>query len=172
MAAKQPGKLLAPYEIRTPFYTFIARPLKTIIQTPIVNEPKLVLYADDDLDDKNWVSEASKAAESLLELKFVSNGRDVLRYLDSMDGKAYPSLIVLDLNMPELDGRQTLKALKAHSAYNRIPVAVVTTSSSKIDQEVCKRLGASLYLTKPNSYTEWQDVVRKLEPVAAEAKTR
>ena len=126
-----------------------------------MNKLKIVLYADDDLDDKSWVSEACKTVNSLLELEFVENGKDVLNYLEK---NQLPSLIVLDLNMPELDGRQTLKALKENPSYKNIPVAVVTTSSSKIDQEVCKRLGAAIFLTKPDSYSEWQEIVRRLEP--------
>ena len=128
-----------------------------------MNLTKIVLYADDDIDDKTWVNEACKASSSPLELEFVNNGKEVLRYLESKPNQL-PSLIVLDLNMPELDGRQTLKALKENSTYQRIPVAVVTTSSSRIDRDVCTRLGAALFLTKPDSYDQWQDVVRKLEP--------
>ena len=133
-----------------------------------MNQAKIVLYADDDIDDKTWVNEACKAARSPLELEFVNNGREVLRYLDGRTSHELPSLIVLDLNMPELDGRQTLKALKENSSYQNIPVAVVTTSSSRIDRDVCKRLGAALFLTKPDSYAQWQDVVRKLEPFLLE----
>lgn len=125
---------------------------------------KIVLYADDDIDDKTWVNEACKAAKSPLEMTFVDNGREVFRYLDANRHELLPSLIVLDLNMPELDGRQTLKALKESDVYRNIPVAVVTTSSSRIDQDVCKKLGAALFLTKPDSYSQWQDVVRTLEP--------
>jgi CheY-like chemotaxis protein len=128
-----------------------------------VNCSKIVLYADDDLDDKEWVNEACKKANSSLELKFVQNGKEVLKYLESSPPEI-PALIVLDLNMPELDGKQTLKALKTHPSFQKIPVAVVTTSSSMIDREVCHRLGASIFLTKPDSYIEWQEIVRKLEP--------
>jgi CheY-like chemotaxis protein len=122
------------------------------------------LYADDDLDDKEWVNDACKNANSSLKLKFVENGKEVLKYLEDIDGDEIPSLIVLDLNMPELDGRQTLKALKIHPQYNKIPVAVVTTSSSRMDMDVCHKLGAALFLTKPNTYNEWQEIVKKLEP--------
>ena len=90
---------------------------------------------------------------------FVENGKQVLAYLQS---HCPPSLIVLDLNMPELDGRQTLKAIKDNPSFQHIPVAVVTTSSSRIDREVCQKLGASLFLTKPDTYKEWQDIIRKL----------
>jgi CheY-like chemotaxis protein len=127
-----------------------------------VNTKKLVLYADDDTDDKSWVSEACRVVGSSLMLEFVENGKDVLQYLHS--GEELPCLIVLDLNMPELDGRQTLKSLKGNPDFEHIPVVIVTTSSSRMDKEICLRLGASLYLTKPDSHIEWQKVVQQLEP--------
>ena len=123
---------------------------------------RIVLYADDDIDDKMWISEACKTVNESLELHFVENGRQVLQYLHTND---LPSLIVLDLNMPDLDGRQTLKAIKNHVEYQHLPVAIVTTSSSRLDREVCIRLGAALFLTKPDTYSEWQLIVRRLEPL-------
>jgi CheY-like chemotaxis protein len=123
---------------------------------------RIVLYADDDIDDKMWISEACKTVNESLELHFVENGRQVLQYLHTND---LPSLIVLDLNMPDLDGRQTLKAIKNHVEYQHLPVAIVTTSSSRLDREVCIRLGAALFLTKPDTYSEWQHIVRRLEPL-------
>jgi len=125
---------------------------------------KVVLYADDDMDDKTWVSEACKAIDCPLQMVFVENGRQALEYLEKKNIQEKPNLIVLDLNMPELDGRQTLKRLKADERYAHIPVVIVTTSANKIDMEVCARLGASLYLTKPNTHQAWQDVVRQLQP--------
>lgn len=93
---------------------------------------------------------------------FVNNGRQVLEYLAEMPAVALPSLIVLDLNMPELDGRQTLQLLKNHPVYRQIPVAIVTTSSNRIDREICQRLGASVFLTKPDNHLEWQEIARQL----------
>jgi two-component system response regulator len=130
-----------------------------------VKTRKFVLYADDDQDDKAWIDEACKAARSQLLWKFVNNGKEVLNYLSEAQQNELPSLIVLDLNMPELDGKQTLRILKTDPSYLEIPVAVVTTSSSKLDHDVCKKLGASVFLTKPDSYSEWQDVIRQLEPL-------
>ena len=75
-----------------------------------------------------------------------------------------PALIVLDLNMPELDGRQTLKKLKLSNKYKNIPVVIVTTSANKVDVEICNRLGASLYLVKPDSHSEWQLIIKQLVP--------
>ena len=128
---------------------------------------KFVLYADDDSDDKDWVSEAGKAVDGSLRLVFVENGRQVLEYLSQRGTEQYPSLIVLDLNMPELDGRQTLRRLKLHPDYKTIPVVIVTTSTNKLDRDVCHQLGAALFLTKPDKHTDWQNVIRHLVPYVA-----
>lgn len=132
-----------------------------------MNQLKFVLYADDDVDDKDWVSEACKAVDSDLNVVFVENGRQVIDFLTKEPGPELPSLIVLDLNMPELDGRQTLQKLKANAQYQHIPVAIVTTSTNKIDREVCERLGASVYLTKPDTHKEWENIIRQLMPFVA-----
>jgi CheY-like chemotaxis protein len=128
-----------------------------------VRQTKVILYADDDIDDRTWVSEASRLINFPLLIKFVENGRQVMEYLKNNSG--IPSLIVLDLNMPEMDGRQTLQQLKNNPEYKDIPVAIVTTSANKMDRDVCSRLGASIYLTKPDTHQEWQEIIRKLEPL-------
>lgn len=128
-----------------------------------MDRAKSILYADDDLDDKTWVSEAWKLLNYSLDIHFVENGRQVFEYLEKKH-KELPRLIVLDLNMPELDGRQTLQKLKSSSEYKNIPTVIVTTSSNKIDKEICDRLGASLYLVKPDSHAEWQQIVKQLVP--------
>ena len=128
-----------------------------------MNRVKKILYADDDLDDKTWVSEASRLLNSSLEIFFVENGREVFEYL-KQHIEEMPALIVLDLNMPELDGRQTLKRLKSNNDFKNIPVVIVTTSSNKADIDICTRLGASLYLVKPDSHAEWQHIVKQFIP--------
>ena len=127
-----------------------------------MNRVKKILYADDDLDDKTWVSEANKLLEYSLDIDFVENGREVFDWLEKYS--VLPELIVLDLNMPELDGRQTLLKLKSNNEYKSIPVVIVTTSSNKADIEICRRLGASLYLVKPDRHSEWQQIVTQLLP--------
>jgi CheY-like chemotaxis protein len=139
--------------------------MHTTCQTRLtaVNKSKKVLYADDDLDDKTWIVEAWQTMEVPVQIEFIDNGRQALDYLvqhvDDM-----PALIVLDLNMPEMDGRQTLQKIKNEPQFRHIPVVIVSTSTSKLDTEVCKRLGATLFLTKPDTHAEWQDIVQQLQP--------
>lgn len=128
---------------------------------------KFVLYADDDADDEAWINEAYEAVHPAFSISFVKNGKEVLNYLQPLSEQDLPSLIVLDLNMPELDGKQTLQKLKANPLYRQIPVAIVSTSSNTIDQGVCQRLGAALFLVKPVSFHDWESVIHQLEPLAA-----
>lgn len=127
-----------------------------------MNRVKKILYADDDLDDKSWVKEANKILNYYLDIDFVENGREVFDRLRQYAD--LPALIVLDLNMPELDGRQTLQKLKSTDEYKDIPVVIVTTSSNKVDKEICHRLGASLYLVKPDNHSQWQWIVKQFVP--------
>jgi CheY-like chemotaxis protein len=129
-----------------------------------VSQHKKILYADDDLDDKMWVTEACKALNYVFDIEFVENGQEALQYLEKLPGEHLPELIVLDLNMPQLDGRQTLQRIKNNERYKNIPVIIVTTSSNKVDVEICKRLGAVLYLVKPDTHQEWQVIVQHFMP--------
>ncbi len=135
-----------------------------------MSQYKFVLYADDDVDDKDWVTDACKAVDGSLNMVFVENGRQVMDYLSGRPVHHLPSLIVLDLNMPEMDGRQTLQKLKSLPQYQAIPVAIVTTSTNHLDREVCHRLGASIYLSKPDTHRAWQDIVRQLLPFVVNGK--
>jgi len=127
-----------------------------------VTESKIILYADDDVDDRTWFSDACKAASQTWLLQFVETGHDVIAYLHN-ERLPRPSLIMLDLNMPGLDGRQTLKQLKGHPAFQHIPVVMLTTSINRIDKEVCRKLGAASLIAKPFTMGQWQQVVKDLE---------
>jgi CheY-like chemotaxis protein len=124
---------------------------------------KLILYADDDMDDRALVEQACIQTNAQLQVKFVENGKGVLQYLKDEARGQLPSMVVLDLNMPQMDGRQTLQHIKSSIEFQHIPVAVITTSDNRIDREVCVRLGASLYFIKPDTLQGWQALVRQLE---------
>lgn len=123
---------------------------------------KLILYADDDTDDRSWVNDACRGLNFPALIEFVENGRQVIKYLNEK-ASTLPALIVLDLNMPEMDGRQTLQYLKARPEFEQIPVAIVTTSGNRMDKDVCTKLGASLYLIKPDTHSGWQNILRELQ---------
>lgn len=123
---------------------------------------KIILYADDDADDRTWFSEACRTVSQSWQVHFVETGQQVIDYLRNTRS-LMPSLIMLDLNMPGMDGRQTLKQIKEDESFQQIPVVMVTTSINRIDKEVCHRLGADLLITKPDTMGKWQQVIQQLQ---------
>ena len=124
-----------------------------------------ILYVDDDSDDCNFLSETFAATATNADLVCAPGGEEALQYLNSVDENALPSLIILDLNMPRWDGRQTLKNIKSNPHYSGIPVVILSTSNNLMDREVCKRLGAASYMQKPNRYEGYRDIVNRLLPL-------
>lgn len=126
--------------------------------------PPKILYVDDDSDDSSFLLE-SFAANASTDLVYAPGGEEAISYLDSMGQDGLPSLIILDLNMPRFDGRQTLNYIKSKPQLADIPVVILSTSESSIDKEVCARLGAASYLQKPYHYDGYKEVVRNCLPL-------
>ncbi len=125
-----------------------------------------MLYAEDDADDKAWINEAWEVVNPRFAISFVGDGKELLKYILPLSQDQLPALIVLDLNMPQMDGRQTLQKLKENLLYQHIPVVIVTTSSNKVDREICERLGAALFLIKPSSRDGWKTIIHELNAFA------
>lgn len=89
---------------------------------------------------------------------------DYLLHLDTPEARRppLPLLILLDLNLPGLDGYQVLERLKTHPATRHIPVIILTTTDEPRDIERCYALGCNIYLTKPVDYTAFADAIRQL----------
>ena len=125
-------------------------------------EPKLILCVEDDEDDCQWIEEAAQEIDPRLVFVAKANGREALAFLNRQKEQNYlPCLILLDINMPVMDGRQTLLHLKKDSVFKNIPVVVFTTSSSKSDQHFCEENGVDI-ITKPNRISELKSAVRHL----------
>lgn len=112
----------------------------------------LVLVADDDEDDRFLIAETLKAFKSL-KVDFVLNGKELIDYLQQKEKP--PSLILLDLNMPVLDGREALKFIHQNPELSKIPVVVLSTSSEKEDQLTSEKFGAKAFMTKPSRFDDW-----------------
>ena len=118
----------------------------------------IILVADDDLDDQFMIQESFKEAGLTNPLHFVNDGEEVVAYLkrqgeySKFTGLPLPRLIFLDLNMPRMDGREVLKALKSHPEWRRIPVIVFTTSHTEEDIIRTYDLGVNSYITKPVTF--------------------
>jgi CheY-like chemotaxis protein len=131
--------------------------MNPLSQTPI-------LVVEDSLEDFTALSRAFRKNAVSNPVLRCEDGEQALEYLQG-HGKhpAWPSLmpafVLLDLNMPGLDGRDVLSVLKRDTALHAIPVIVFTTSSNSRDIEECYRLGANSYLTKPISYSALEEKV-------------
>lgn len=119
-----------------------------------------ILMADDDKEDCMLFSEALKESSLDHDLLCFANGRELLNYLKGCGDHegvevVLPDLIVLDLNMPVLDGRRALQEIKTDSELKKINVIVLTESREEADIKLCYGLGAESFLTK----AEWFDVL-------------
>ncbi len=138
------------------------------MNTQLQLEPITILMADDDEDDRLLTLEAMEEARLINQLRFVEDGAELLDYLQrrgaySEPGSApRPGLILLDLNMPRMDGREALAKIKADPALRRIPVVVMTTSKAEEDILRSYDLGASSFITKPVGFSELIHVVSTL----------
>jgi len=146
--------------------------------------PITILICDDDEDDRLLTQQALEDAHIANDLRFVEDGEDLLDYLHQRGTYAgetgaapRPGLILLDLNMPNMDGREALKIIKADPTLCDIPVVVLTTSG--LDDDVIKsyQLGVNSFITKPVTFSGlveamnvlgryWLEIV-ELPPVAA-----
>jgi CheY-like chemotaxis protein len=117
-----------------------------------------ILMADDDEDDRLLTKDALKESRVLNELHCVEDGVELLQYLRRegkfTDKSLYPkpSLILLDLNMPRMDGREALQHIKSDPLLKGIPVVILTTSQQEEDMIKGYGLGAASYITKPVNF--------------------
>ncbi|MBA3828056.1 MAG: response regulator [Taibaiella sp.] len=111
---------------------------------------KKILLIDDDEDDQLMFCDALNEINSSVECAVVNNGQAGLDYL--YHNPPPPDIIFLDLNMPIMNGYECLTALKQQDSYKDIPVIIFSTSSSPVDIAKTKKLGADVFITKPNDY--------------------
>ena len=130
-----------------------------------------ILLADDDPEDRAIIKEAMAEIYENEVVHFVENGQQLLDSLDQDNNNSkFLRLIVLDLNMPKMNGTQTLRKLKADNRFKNIPVIIYSTSINPLEMEKCMQLGAHSYITKPVSIKEsletarlFSDFVRRVE---------
>ena len=123
--------------------------------------PVKLIFVDDDQDDRDLIQDGLSAlgANSFLVLE---GGRALFTYLNSLKEDHLPEGIVLDLNMPEMNGAQILQQLKNMDPYQKIPVYILTTSSRDDLKQQCITDGAAGFYTKPNSIVELNSILNEL----------
>lgn len=128
--------------------------------------PVEILLVEDDPGDVLITREAIDGSKVANHLNVVSNGEEALQYLrcePPFEDAVRPGLILLDLNLPRLDGREVLARVKSDPDLRRIPVVVLTTSSSDADIVRSYDLHANAYVTKPVDFAQFMSVVRQVD---------
>jgi len=127
-----------------------------------------ILMADDDEDDRLLTRDALTESRVLNDFHCVADGIELMKYLRReglyKDEELYPapSLILLDLNMPRLDGRGALEQIKADARLRSIPVIILTTSKAEEDMLRAYDLGAASYITKPVTFDKLVELMKSL----------
>jgi CheY-like chemotaxis protein len=127
-----------------------------------------ILIADDDAEDRMLAEDALRESRLVNDIRLVENGEELLDYLhhrgqySNPDDSPRPGLILLDLNMPRLDGREALQEIKSDPELRRIPVVVLTTSKAEEDIYQSYDLGVNSFITKPVTFDALVDTMRVL----------
>jgi CheY-like chemotaxis protein len=123
---------------------------------------KFILLGEDDIDDEELLKEVFSTIDDSFSLQFVNNGRAILSALDDMDDSELPSLLILDYNMPALNGAEILRELQSQTRYQSIPKVIWSTSASNTYKKSCLALGARDYVIKPSNMDDLKKVVRHM----------
>lgn len=129
----------------------------------------LILIADDDEDDRMFTNEAFDENFEQNQIRFVNDGVELLDYLRRKNkysnpaSSPRPSIILLDLNMPKMEGREALREIKSDPKLRIIPVIILTTS--KAEQDIVKTydFGGNCFITKTVTFMAFLEVTRTLE---------
>jgi chemotaxis family two-component system response regulator Rcp1 len=135
------------------------------MMSPTITKPAEILLVEDNAADARLTMEALRDNEPCGNLHAVENGQEALAWLrqEGEYGEApRPDIILLDLNMPTKDGRQTLAEIKADDSLKRIPVVVFSTSTDERDILHAYDLKANCYVTKPVDLEQFITVVRSV----------
>lgn len=127
--------------------------------------PKNVLLVEDSPGDVRLTQEAFRAADGAVRLQVVSDGVEAMAFLRHEGAYAHaprPDLILLDLNIPKMDGREVLAHIKADDSLKTIPTVILTTSDAEADIVKSYQLHANCYLSKPVQLDAFESLVKSI----------
>jgi len=134
--------------------------------TLVQDKPVEILLVEDNPGDERLTREALQEGQLASQLHVVHDGVEALDFLHrrgSYRNAVRPDLILLDLNLPRMDGREVLAEIKRHPELKRIPIVILTTSQSEQDVSYSYDLHANCYVTKPVRFDRFISVVRLIE---------
>ena len=134
----------------------------------ILPKSQSILMVEDSEDDYEATTRAFKKVSLHNPVVWCRSGRDALDLLKREGAHrnkngSHPGLILLDLNMPGLDGRKTLRLIKEDDKLKRIPVIILTTSTDERDIQDCYQMGANTYVQKPVSFEGLIEAIQRLK---------
>jgi CheY-like chemotaxis protein len=133
---------------------------------------KFILLGEDDPDDQHLLKEVFASIDRSFILFFVDSGKEVLSALEKLKEEHKPCLIVLDYNMPGLNGADILRELNKNELYRDIPKMIWSTSGSEKYKSVCLQLGAADYVIKPSNAKELEKVARYMLSICVGTEVR
>ena len=139
--------------------------------TQSIPQKSVVLYADDDLDDVQLIADAFAPYRSVIDLHTFANGMDLLLHLEGKVSEP-PCLVILDINMPILNGKETLRAIRNLKHFEELPVVLFSTSTLPSEKAFARSLNAG-FCPKPLHYEHIDLIVEEmLDQCAEDVKTR
>ncbi|GAB2196277.1 response regulator [Sessilibacter sp. MAH4] len=133
-----------------------------------MTELSYILIVEDNQDDYEATLRSFKKNRFMNPIKWCKNGKEALDLILPEEDEEHtklinPNIILLDLNMPGINGREVLKVLKSYPKTRSIPVIILTTSADEKDIEHCYQLGASTYIQKPVSFEGLTEAIKKIQ---------
>lgn len=156
----QPKGCISPFSLPNNCSSPPLTPTKEKRNVKVTNKP--ILLVEDDQVDTMTVTRALKEIHVTNQLVHVENGEEALNYLQDPASEK-PCLILLDLNMPIMNGIELLKVVKNDEQLKRTPVVVLTTSEEQQDKVNSFNLGIAGYMTKPVDYQKFVQIVRSID---------
>jgi len=129
-----------------------------------------VLLIEDDPDDVELLEAAFNDHQVPFLLHVIAQGDKVIPFIN--DCEKLPDVIVLDLNLPKMHGREILRLIKSNDRFKLVPVVILTTSSTRQDCDYCMEAGAENYLVKPGTMAAYGMIIETITSVAIAERAR
>ncbi|MCH8495205.1 MAG: response regulator [Balneolales bacterium] len=123
---------------------------------------KYIMLVDDNKDDVDLTIMALKFNQIANEVKVAFNGQEAVDMLLGHDDSPLPAVILLDINMPKLNGLETLKILRSNERTKTVPIVILTSSQEEQDLVAGYQSGANSYIKKPVDFENFTEAIRQL----------